>query len=250
MSSQRDQSVQTWVTSFGYIYNPNDPFVADYESILNEIAPPGLVGSGYDEPGWGWLTEACLRTRAVLYYKNQPGDCGSPSQPNTGASDIEAGAQIGGAIASSFGAAIPGLGSIISLITSIFEAHAQAVATEQATLCQVSGQATQGIKAIDAAVIAGKITPAQGLQAMQQLSQICASGLSKIAKNSTDAANYYVGIMNAHSAFAPYYYAAVAPVGVSAVAVKAKAFLSGNGLWYILGLLLLAVIYLLAKASA
>jgi hypothetical protein len=249
-SSQRDQSVETWLSEFGYTYNPNDPFVPDYESIINEVAPAGLIGNGYGEPGFGFLTEACLRARAVLYYKSQPGDCGLPSQPNTGAADIAAGAQIGGAVASSFGAAIPGLGSIISLITSIFEAHAQAVATEQATLCQTSGQATQGIKAIDAAVASGAITPAQGLQALQQLAGTVTGGLQSILKTPTDAAAYYIGVMNAHVAFAPYYYAAIAPSGTSALAIKAKSFLSGDGLFVILGILIIAVIFLFSRKGA
>jgi hypothetical protein len=249
-SNQRDQAVQTWLSQFGYVYNPDDPFVPEYEAIINADAPAGVIGAGYGQPGFGYLCEACLRARAVLYYKNQPGDCGAPSQPNTGAADIAAGAQIGGAIASSFGASIPGLGSIISLITSIFEAHAQAVTTEQATLCQVSGQATQGIKAIDASVASGAITPAQGLQAIEQLSATMVSGLAKIEKTPTDAAAYYVGIMNAHVSFAPYYYSATAPAGISAVAIKAKAFLTGNGLWYILAFLIVAVIYFFIRVGA
>jgi hypothetical protein len=251
-SNQRNQTVAEWLAQFGYTYNASDPLQADYNSVITADAPAGVMGAGPQEPGFGNLCEACLRARAVLYYKTSPGDCGTATPlVDPSATDLSVAASVGGSVASAAGLAIPGLGTIISLIESIFEEHAEAVQTEETTLCAVSIQATPAIKSIDAGVAAGTITPAQGIANMAQLVQTMNTGLAKIEKTPTDAAAYYVGVMNAHLSFAQIYYPLLAPAGLKGFGIKISdalsGFTSGTGLLVILGILLVAVIFLFAK---
>jgi hypothetical protein len=251
-SNQRNQTVAQWLAMFGYTYNANDPFQADYNSLAVSACATGIMGCGPQQGGFGNLMEACLRARAVLYYKSTPGDCGTATPlVDPGASDAAVAGQVGGIVGSIIGAAIPGLGTIIGLIEEAIEHHAQAVQTEETTLCSVSTQATAGIKAIDNAVATGAVTPTQGVQAMAQLVQTMNQGLQTILITPTDAAAYYISVMNAHLSFASDYYPTIAPTGIAAAGVTIKNALSfltgGSGLLIILAVLVVAVIILFAR---
>ena len=241
MGGQRDQIPATWMAQFGYIFNPNWPFNAEASSIVSREQPSGIG----DVTGYTNLALACLQARAVLYYKNSPGDCGTPTVANTSAeSDVSTAVSLASPVLSE----IPGLGSLIGFIVGIFAEHAQAVAQEEQTLCSVSIKATPAIQSIDAAVMAGAITPAQGVAAMQQLVTQTVQGLQSILKTPTDAAAYYIGVMNCHLAFCPTYYAAIAPAGVAAIVVKLESFVeSGAGMLILFVALFIGVIILFVR---
>jgi hypothetical protein len=245
-SNQRNQTVEQWLAQFGYSYNANDPFAGDYAAIIN-AAKPSAVPGGAGQPGYGFLCEACLRARAILYYKSSPGDCGTT--PPAQATPNEA-ASVGGSLASSALSFIPGVGAIIGAIEGIFAEHAQAVANEENTLCSVSTNATAAIKQIDAAVAGGQITPAQGIAAMQQVVTTANQGLATIEKTPSDAAAYYVGVMQAQAGFAQIYYPALAPTGATAVGDTISNWVASLsvGDWLLIGFGGLAVVVVLLFA--
>lgn len=158
---------------------------------------------------------ASLIIRGILYFKNTPGDCGTPTQLNLTAS--QATSAIGGVavgIASMAGAALPGIGAAVNAIATIFANHAKAVATEQSTICAVANVINQVIPYYDALVRAGKISPSTAYAGMQNFLNQVNAQLAAIEKT-CDAACVYQGILKAHSAFVQTYWPQIAPPQVS-----------------------------------
>jgi len=75
-----------------------------------------------------------------------------------------------------------GASLLVGLFGSIFAHHAQAVKIEQQTVCAAVPAASDSLKAIDQAVQAGTITPAQGIQALQSLLSAFSSQVAQIIK--------------------------------------------------------------------
>jgi hypothetical protein len=154
-----------------------------------------------------------LIARGIIYYKNVPGDCGTPTQiqPSIAASEENTALSAVSGIASMTGAAIPGIGPFLSSIIGIFgQAHAQAVANEQSTICQVAGIINQAIAYCDSLVVSGKISPATAYAGLQAYIAQVTTQLQSIEKK-CNAACVYQGQLAAHAAFAQTYYAALAP---------------------------------------
>jgi hypothetical protein len=227
MSSRRILTVQDYLSGAGASYNSNDPFASTYAVIAARNKPPALTPPGSDD--FAVLVESCLRARAVIYWKDKPGDCGSTSKVETpGAVTAlklgQAGVGTAGSLATlgiigtaatiPLGIATLGLGLLIAPIIGIFQHHAQAVANEQETLCAMATQATPAIQQIDAFVKSGQVTPDQGIQAMQATVANLKGAISGIEKNDSshcNAACYYHGVLDAHADFAKQYYPAIAP---------------------------------------
>lgn len=114
-------------------------------------------------------------------------------------------------IASFASAALPGIGIAVQAITSIFQHHAQAVYTEQQTLCRIAGVVNQVIPYYDAQVRSGQVSPSTAYQGIQTFMAQVNAGLSTIEKQ-CNAACVYAGIFAAHADFAQSYYPAIAPV--------------------------------------
>jgi hypothetical protein len=178
------------------------------------------AGAPQDFPA---VCEAMLRARGLIYWKNNPGDCGAPPPPQgfssgqiVGLSGAAASGVVGGlgAVGTISGAATLGISTAVTLavagIESVFAHHAQAVANEQATICAVAGYFNPLIRQIDAAVRSGQISPSQGVTYMQQVAQQAINGLAGIVKT-CNASCVYQAILKAHIDFANYFYNAIAP---------------------------------------
>jgi hypothetical protein len=199
--------------------NPNDPFASLYPTIADRNMP---ASSPQGLPHFTAEMTASLIARGMIYYKNSPGDCGSPtsldltsaSLAKSGGSVASAGlsvglaaAQIGGAAAAG---ATAGLSVAISAIVEVFHHHAQAVATEQETLCRMANIVNQVIPHVDALVANGTISPSDGEGQLANFVEQVNGQLQAIEKT-CNAACFYQGILNAHADFAKSYYPALAP---------------------------------------
>ena len=96
---------------------------------------------------------ASLICRGIIYFKSNPGDCGSPTgldlenaqltglAGNAASAGLSVASKIAGAasgISGIAGAALPGIGIAVQVLTQIFANHAAAVADEQTTICKVA----------------------------------------------------------------------------------------------------------------
>jgi len=157
-----------------------------------------------------------LIVRGIVYYKNNVGDCGSPTQIDLTNVELTQGAgQIASGIAAMAGAAIPGIGAAVQAITQIFQHHAQAVADEQTTLCGMAGVINQVIPYVDSLVRTGKMSPSAAAQGLANYINQVRGQLQSIQKV-CNAACVYSAILQAHAEFAAVYYPAIAPVQFSA----------------------------------
>jgi len=147
-----------------------------------------------------WIYSTALvfvRTHRFIYWKNQPGDCGSETKISLG-NPGTTGAKIS-ATGASFLSGI-GLSSLagplviaafpLAILGGIFQHHAMAVALEQSTLCKVAVGYNGFADAMEAALKARKIglqdANAQLLQAEEQLN----GALDSIAKECNAACGY------------------------------------------------------------
>jgi hypothetical protein len=174
---------------------------------------------------------ASLIARGIIYFKSTPGDCPQPTQlgitdaqiTGLAGSAASAGAQIGlsvAGIASMAGAVLPGIGVAVTAISAIFNAHAQAVANEQATICAVAGIINQVFATYDSAVRRGLISPSTAYAGMQTYLNQVNGQLQSIYK-SCNASCVYQGILAAHADFVESYYPQIAPPQISAHAPTA-----------------------------
>lgn len=188
-------------------------------SVAQNSVPPGAPAT--------FITActASLIIRGILYFKSNPGDCGSPTQLNltdatlTQESGAAASAGVklasslagaGSGIASMAGAVLPGIGVAVSAITQIFANHAQAVAREQSTICSVANIINQVIPYYDNLVRRGQISPSTAYAGMQTFLNQVNAQLASIEKT-CDAACVYQGILKAHSQFVQMYWPQIAP---------------------------------------
>lgn len=206
-------------------YNPSDPFASAYAAAVSQSKPAGAPSS------YTLTCEAMLRARGLIYFKTNPGDCGS-AQPLPGvlgggqivglsgsaASGIVGGLGVAGVIG---GAATLGISAAVSIavgaIESVFAHHEQAVQNEQATICSVVNYFNPILRQIDAAVQNGQITPAQGITYVSQVANQAISGLAGIMKQ-CNASCVYQGILQAHIIFVKTYYPGIAPLIPAATA--------------------------------
>lgn len=210
-------SAQDYVTKFGYLWNPSDPFAVVYPLILNQYRPSGQKAGG----PWDALAEGCMRTRAILFCNKTPGDCAvaSSSAPSLGtltgvsvASKLgtTAASVVGGiaGVASVTGPIAAGVGIAVSTILQVFQAHAAAEARQSTALCGISGPTTNAIQSVDAAIAQGQDTPASGAAAMSYIYSQMVAALGSIFKKG-NAADGYERVMQCQVALAQYRYGIV-----------------------------------------
>ena len=198
-----------------------------------------------------------LRVNRLIYWKQTPnglvGDCGSLARSGgvntTGivGSSALTGVNIAGQTVATGVKAIPIIGDVIGFATAIFgifgAAHAQAVATEQATLCQVAIQYDNFADAIEQAIATGQMPLQDALAKLKSVTDSLANGLASIEKQYNAPYGYHKAV-NALALFnAEVVYPSLAP-GVASSAVKALEspsglLLAGGGL---LGAKLLGVL--------
>ena len=150
----------------------------------------GASGAPWIRP----LAIAFLRVNRVIYWKNTPnglvGDCGTLqtqgiSGAQIGGIGISAGTQVA-SIALKGVQAVPIIGSIVGFADAIFGifggAHAAAVRTEQATLCDVAIQYDQFADAIEQAIASGQMPLQDALGKLNSIINSLDSGLASIEK--------------------------------------------------------------------
>lgn len=233
-------------------YDPNDPNTALYAAIVRAAnpdpgspyyqhatpTPQGLQGNGpaNADTGAGWevFTECCLRARVVLWAEKKIGDCGSGIQLSSVGSDVQLGVQLGtqglfagasiagttvqailGPIASSL---IPAVGALIAPLLAAFQAHSQAVAREEETLCSLTSSATQAIQGAYKYVQSGQATPAQGYATLQQLYAGFKAAGAGVTKSFCDGGCGLNATVQAHVALSSFLFGIVpAPSGLTIV---------------------------------
>ncbi len=166
--------------------------------------------------GFVTLATACLIARGMIYWKSNPGDCGTASRVDLSNSQITG--EVGGAIsgiASMAGASLPGIGVAVQAIESIFAHHAQAVAKEQQTICSVLRVMNQVFRYYDQQVRSGEISPSTAYAGMQTYISQVTERLQTIYKVCNSAC-VWIGVLQAHSDFVEVYYPAIAPMQASA----------------------------------
>lgn len=202
-----------------------------------------------------------LRVNRLIYWKQTPnglvGDCGSLARSggvnvtgvvgSSAITGLNIASQAGANIAVAGVKAIPIIGDVIGFATAIFgifgAAHAQAVATEQATLCQVAIQYDNFADAIEQAIATGQMPLQDALAKLKSVTDSLANGLASIEKQYNAPYGYHKAV-NALALFnAEVVYPSLAP-GVASSAVKALEspsglLLAGGGL---LGAKLLGVL--------
>jgi hypothetical protein len=169
---------------------------------------------------------ANVRARGIIYYHSTPGDCGAPQATSgittpqivglsgAASSGVVGGLGVAGVIG---GAATLGITAAITVavgaLEAIFAHHAQAVANEQATICQVINYFNPIVARLDAAVRSGVISSDEGITYLSQVAASARNGLAGIMKT-CNASCVYQGTLQAHIFFAKNFYPAIAPVSI------------------------------------
>lgn len=161
---------------------------------------------------------AVLKSRRLIYWKASPGDCGSAGIALSGTTQIEA--AVGGSLGSAASVdpepiskgILAGLSAIFGGFTA---AHAQAVATEQSTLCKVTTSYNQIAQQLEQAVKTGALTPDQ---AATILAQVCAQ-LDPVLASIYKSCNFSCGFRIALKALQQYnadiVFPALAPTSIA-----------------------------------
>jgi len=203
-------TVQSQLTKFGLgRYNATDPYASVYPVVLGRNTPAGVNKVSFMTQG-----EAFLRARTIAYMKSKPGDCGGTyipqgsnalqavkiSQASLGGASAIAGAVGATTLSAALGPVTLGL-SLGAIPFTLIEAHhAQAVTTEQQTLCQITGAFNDTARAIEADLRANQITERDADNYIENLADNMVQGLERI-KKVCNAACYYQGFIRAYQDF-------------------------------------------------
>ena len=190
-------------------FNASDPYARVYPVVLKRNTPAGVNVTSFMTQG-----EAFLRARTIAYMKSKPGDCGGTYIPQ-GSNALQAvkisQASLGGASAIAGAVGATTLSAVLGPVTlglslgaipfTLIEAHhAQAVTTEQQTLCQVTIAWNQTAGAIEAALRANQISERDADNYIENLADNMFQGLDRI-KKVCNAACYYQGFIRAYQDF-------------------------------------------------
>ena len=201
-------TVAQWLGKVGIGYNSNDPLGPIYASIATNNNPAKAPSGNAN------FIEACLRYRGILYGQKQTGDCGSAVRQTPNSTMLAS----GGLRSAASVDPEPISGSILAgaaFLTGIFGAHhAQAVKTEQATLCDVTNKANAAIPQIDSMVASGQISAQDGISFMDNSMQQLIGECGKIRKD-CNAACVISSALQAHIDFARYYYPRIGASGTT-----------------------------------
>lgn len=219
------RTVQQVLSDAGAVYDPNDPFTAVYQAVATNNNP------SHAPSGNAAFIEANLRYRGIIYGKQHVGDCGTPVR--TGVSGRQAAVSaIGGAAAFDPEPFSKTALSIVDSIAGIFTAHhAQAVKTEQQTICDVALKLNSIIPQLDAMVVNGQITAQDGIGKMDQATQAAIQELGSIKKD-CNAACVFTSVCQAHADFARTVYpqlgSGAVAAGTSALALPDESSVNTN----------------------
>lgn len=205
----KNWTVSDWLAAAPACGLPSNNFVPvslrpQCASLAQKHIPAGAP------PNFETVCTASLIARGIIYFKQSPGDCGTPTKIDF--SDVGAVQSIANGITAMAGASLPGIGQAVKIISDIFAQHDIAVANEQKTICSVANTLNSVINYYDRLVSAGSISPSTAYAGMQNyLSQV--NGKLQTIEKQCNAACVYSGIISAHSDFVQIYYPVLAPVG-------------------------------------
>lgn len=175
-------------------FDPADPLINLYNQAATQF-------DSDNDASLNALIVVSLQNRMLLYRKTTCTDCAGPtnlagaenteydingglSALNQGLQTGESLAQSGSAIATNLSSAIPVVGAITGIISSIVgvfgAAHAKAVAREQATNCAAAQQFNTYIPRLDAAVASGQVDAQAGIQTAQQIIETIKTNLQPV----------------------------------------------------------------------
>lgn len=164
--------------------------ITDDNTISHYAAMAGATSSNWTM----CVVKAFLYARRLIYYKSTPGDCGT-SGFNIDTTTLGIAAGVGGAAKVDPEPISKGVLSGLSAIFGLFGAHhAQAVATEQATICAVSTYFNQALVALENAVKAGNMGPDDASQIISQVADQLDPKLAAIAKPCNASCGFRIGM--------------------------------------------------------
>lgn len=210
-----ETDVSAWLAAFGYQYDPNDPLGQDYKNVIAEA--PSATRSAV----WDALAEACMRSRAMLFCNQTPGDSGTTQSAAASSNalgvslsqNLSTEAQVGGLAANAL-QAVPVVGQIagpaLQEILSLFQHHAQAEAAQSGALSKLGPYVTQAIRQVDYAVASGQISPEEGVSFLESISASMKSSDASLTK-SCNAFCGYNAIVDCIAKVSTYYYALLSP---------------------------------------
>lgn len=174
-------TVQSDLQKFGVaqLWNPNDPLMPTYQQLALTYKITGAP-AGFVE-----YCTACLIARAFLYEKQSPGDCGNAGGFNISGAGTNSNITKGLATAATYDPEpiSKGILSVFASIGGVFTAHhAQAIVTEQQTLCTVSQQVNQAWFQIDSAVAAGTLSSSVAISTLQSVDSQATTEMARIKK--------------------------------------------------------------------
>lgn len=208
------EAIKAALTQFGLapLYNEQDALMPTYIQIANSYKTAKMAAGNFAASA-----VACQIARKVIYFKKVPGDC--PLQTSysfgpgmviskaggiagLGASSVSAGAALAGsagvAASAATAATVIGLAVLPFTIWGMFTAHhAQAVAREQADLCQIISAVNPSFDQLDAAVASGQLDAQSYIATIEQLRTQAKNALknSGVYQN-CNAACYLEGYLN------------------------------------------------------
>jgi hypothetical protein len=179
--------------------------------LMNYAASAGATSSN---PSMCAVT-AFLIARRLIYYKCSPGDCGAPgfALTNTGAS-ITKGIVAGSSAAATVDpepiskAILTGIADVVGVFG---QAHANAVATEQTTICGVSVNYNSAVQGLEQAVEQGVMLPSQAASVLDQITAQLDAVLAGLAKPCNASCIFRIGLRALNQYFDEQVFAALAP---------------------------------------
>jgi hypothetical protein len=187
-----------WLQAFGYQYNASDPLDSVYSDIIATMSPSTIDNASFDA-----LAEACMRSRAILFCNQNPGDSGSTQAQAVSSSTLEA--ENSAETAASL-IPVPGVSQVLSLVLSVFTAHAQAEKAQANALSTLTPQITEAIRRADASVYSGASTPDQAIAFLQQTMIQAQQSWASLTKN-CNAFCWYNAILQMMVTVSEHYYA-------------------------------------------
>lgn len=197
------------------LYDPNDPLTPVYKNLVAMYANKIVMANNPSRDN-ATLIEACLRAKQILIWKKTAGDC--PKQSSVSIGTVATGSKIAGSAIGTLGAvgasvnsfaaagtglatfgesalAIAGPASLAILPFAIWGAisahHAQAVAAEQADLCQVGGYVNDNFGQIAAANVDWKTKQ----QAFTQVASNAVGAAAPVTKGNQGSSTCNAGCM-------------------------------------------------------
>jgi hypothetical protein len=191
---------------------PVSPAPSSDEALFRQIAK-AVLGDQLGRTGKNLIPESFildrLKSGKLDYFKKTPGDCSTGTKVGSlglsvtkfgslGASSVGSLATMGalGTASTAIGLATFGVGLALLPLGFLFKHHAQAVAKEQATICQVSEGFSAELDSLHSAIQSRQITQEQANQILDQLQAAAWQALDTIYQE-CNASCYYKAAIKA-----------------------------------------------------